>query len=123
MNIPITCPAFAAGRPIPEKYTCDGLDVSPPLAWTNAPAGTKSFALIADDPDAPGGIWVHWVIYNLSPAATALAENTPRRHNFPMVRNRGSMISARPVTADPARPLAGCIATFSTFTRWTRHLI
>ncbi len=83
MNIPITCPAFAAGRPIPEKYTCDGPDVSPPLAWTNAPAGTKSFALIADDPDAPGGIWVHWVVYNLPPTLTALAENTPPSPQLP----------------------------------------
>ena len=75
MNIQITSPAFAAGQPIPEKYTCDGLDVSPPLQWTNAPAGTKSFALIADDPDAPMGTWVHWVLYNLPAGTTSLAEN------------------------------------------------
>ncbi|HUB88025.1 MAG TPA: YbhB/YbcL family Raf kinase inhibitor-like protein, partial [Verrucomicrobiae bacterium] len=72
MNIQITSAAFADGQPIPAKYTADGSDISPPLAWTNAPAGTKSFALIVDDPDAPAGTWVHWVIYNLPPTATML---------------------------------------------------
>jgi len=83
MNIQITSPAFAAGQPIPEKYTCDGLDVSPPLQWTNAPAGTKSFALIADDPDAPMGTWVHWVLYNLPAGTTSLAENSPKLPELP----------------------------------------
>ncbi len=86
MSIQITSTAFAEGQPIPDKYTCAGLNVSPPLQWANAPAGIKSFALIADDPDAPMGTWAHWVIYNLPPATAALAENTPpvagtsRRH-------------------------------------------
>lgn len=83
MNLRITCTAFAEGQPIPDKYTCAGPDVSPPLAWSGAPAGTKNFALIADDPDAPMGTWVHWVIYNLPPTATALAENTPPAKEFP----------------------------------------
>jgi Raf kinase inhibitor-like YbhB/YbcL family protein len=83
MNIQITSPAFAEGQPIPEKYTCAGPDVSPPLQWANAPTGVKSFALIADDPDAPGGTWVHWVIYNLPPATTALAESTPQLPELP----------------------------------------
>ena len=77
MNIQITSTAFADGQPIPVKYTCAGPNVSPPLQWANAPAGTKSFALIADDPDAPMGTWVHWVIYDLPPATTSLAENLP----------------------------------------------
>src|SRR5208282_4934358 len=72
MSIQITSAAFADGQPIPAKYTCDGNDVSPPLAWTNAPANTKSFALIADDPDAPVGTWVHWVAYDLPAATVAL---------------------------------------------------
>ncbi len=76
MKIQLTSAAFADGQPIPVKYTADALDISPPLAWTNAPAGTKSFALIADDPDAPAGDWTHWVIYDLPPASTALAEDT-----------------------------------------------
>jgi hypothetical protein len=74
-KIQITSDVFADGQPIPAKYTCDGQGVSLPLTWTNAPADAKSFVLIADDPDAPGGAWVHWVIYNLPPTATSLAEN------------------------------------------------
>jgi Raf kinase inhibitor-like YbhB/YbcL family protein len=57
--------AFENGQPIPKRHTGDGDDVSPPLAWTEPPAGTKSFALICDDPDAPRGVWVHWVLFNL----------------------------------------------------------
>jgi Raf kinase inhibitor-like YbhB/YbcL family protein len=75
MKIQLTSAAFANGRPIPAKYTGDALDISPPLAWTNKPPGTKSFALIADDPDAPVGTWVHWVIYDLPPTTTKLAED------------------------------------------------
>jgi len=70
----VTSTAFAEGAAIPTRFTCDGPDVSPPLAWSGAPASTKTFALIMDDPDAPGGTWVHWVLYNLPPAATALRE-------------------------------------------------
>ena len=66
--------AFGNGATIPEKYTCDGPDVSPAFAWTGAPPNAKTFALIADDPDAPGGVWVHWVLYNLPAKATALPE-------------------------------------------------
>jgi len=76
VKIQLTSAAFADGQPIPVKYTGDALDISPPLAWTNAPAGTKSFALITDDPDAPAGTWTHWVIYDLPPTATALPEDT-----------------------------------------------
>ncbi len=83
MNIQITSTAFANGQPIPAKYTCEGQDVSPPLQWTNAPSNTKSFALIADDPDAPVRTWVHWVLYNLPATATELAENTPRLAELP----------------------------------------
>jgi Raf kinase inhibitor-like YbhB/YbcL family protein len=83
MNIQLTSAAFAGGQTIPQKYTGDGSDVSPPLAWTGAPADAKSFALIADDPDAPAGTWVHWVIYDLPPGATTLAEGTPKRDALP----------------------------------------
>lgn len=75
--------AFKNGEDIPRKYTCDGTDLSPPLRWENAPAGTKGFALIVDDPDAPVGTWVHWVIYDL-PAGTAdLAEGAPAAETLP----------------------------------------
>src|ERR1035438_9558792 len=75
VKIRLTSAAFADGQPIPVKYTADALDISPPLAWTNAPAGTKSFALIVVDPDAPSGDWTHWLIYDLPPTATSLAED------------------------------------------------
>jgi len=78
MNLPITSTAFNEGQPIPQKYTCQGSDISPPLVWTNAPANTKSFALIADDPDAPMGTWVHWVLYDLPPPTKALPEDVAK---------------------------------------------
>jgi Raf kinase inhibitor-like YbhB/YbcL family protein len=83
INMQITSAAFAEGQPVPDQYTCSGSDVSPPLRWTGAPAGVKSFAIITDDPDAPTGIWVHWVIYNLPPATTSLAENVPQLPELP----------------------------------------
>lgn len=73
----ITSPVFKEGKPIPPKYTCDGADISPPLAWSEIPAGTQSLALISDDPDAPRGTWVHWVLYNLPAHLFGLPENIP----------------------------------------------
>ena len=78
MALILTSGAFAAGGAIPAKYTCDGSDVSPALAWSGAPAGTAAFALIADDPDAPAGTWVHWVLFNLPGSLTALPEDVAK---------------------------------------------
>ena len=85
MDPPLTLSstAFAGGGPIPRQYTCEGSDLSPPLSWRDAPAGTKSFALIVDDPDAPDPaapkvVWVHWVVYNIPATATGLEENATR---------------------------------------------
>ena len=72
MAFELTSTAFVPGKAIPRKYTCDGEDISPPLAWSDPPAGTQSFALICDDPDAPGGTWDHWILYDLSPASRGL---------------------------------------------------
>lgn len=72
--------AFAESAPIPEQYTCEGDDVSPPLAWTGAPAGTKGFALICDDPDAPGRTWVHWVVWGIPPTSSTLPEGFDGAH-------------------------------------------
>ena len=69
--------AFRSGADIPRKHTCDGTDLSPPLMWENVPSATKSFALIADDPDAPVGTWVHWVIYDLPARSSELQEGMP----------------------------------------------
>ena len=78
MAFALTSSAFTEGTAIPAKYTCEGEDVSPPLAWSDAPAGTVSFALIVDDPDAPAGTWVHWVLYNLPATAGELPENVAK---------------------------------------------
>lgn len=79
MAMTITSSAFTHNGEIPKRYTCDGEDVSPPLTWSHLPEGTKSLALIVDDPDAPDPAapkmtWVHWVLYNLPPTADGLAE-------------------------------------------------
>ena len=66
--------AFVEGGAIPARYTCDGLNLSPQLAWSGAPAGAKSFVLIVDDPDAPGGTFVHWVFFDVSAKAESLPE-------------------------------------------------
>jgi hypothetical protein len=77
MSITIKSSAFSEGEPIPKKFTCDGEDISPELSWGGAPEGTKTFALINDDPDAPGKTWVHWVIFNIPGSITSLPENMP----------------------------------------------
>ena len=68
----LTSAAFAAGAPIPRVYTCDGRNVSPPLRWTDPPAGTRSFAILMDDPDAPGGTFTHWLGWNIPATARSL---------------------------------------------------
>ena len=82
--------AFKPGGMIPAKYTCDGADISPPLTWPDPPAGTKSFALIMDDPDAPVGTWVHWVIWNIPATARALEENVPKTASLPNAARQGT---------------------------------
>jgi Raf kinase inhibitor-like YbhB/YbcL family protein len=77
MKINVISSAFQEGGMIPKQYTCDDKDVSPPLAWDSVPEGTKSLALICDDPDAPMGTWVHWVLYDLPSIARELPENVP----------------------------------------------
>src|SRR5437016_12729624 len=75
MAFTLASAACREGAAIPAKYTCDGVDVSPALAWSGAPAGTRGFAFIVDDPDAPAGTWVHWVLYNLPAGVSELPEN------------------------------------------------
>jgi hypothetical protein len=77
MSIQLTSSAFGEGSPIPRRYTCDGEDVSPPLKWSGAPQDAKSLALICDDPDAPAGTWVHWVLYGIPPTVAELPEGVP----------------------------------------------
>jgi Raf kinase inhibitor-like YbhB/YbcL family protein len=80
MRIEIKSRVFENEGMIPRKYTCDGDDISPPLSWDSVPEETKSIAVICDDPDAPMGIWVHWVVYDILPGTRELKENiTPER--------------------------------------------
>lgn len=72
----LTSPAFTHNGAIPEKYTCDGANVSPALKWENIPSNTNSFALIVDDPDAPAKTWTHWIVFNIADTTQSLNENT-----------------------------------------------
>jgi len=77
MGIAITSTAFDEGGMIPREHTCDGRDISPPLAWAGVPEGAKSLAIICDDPDAPMGTWVHWVLFNIPTTASELSQGIP----------------------------------------------
>jgi Raf kinase inhibitor-like YbhB/YbcL family protein len=83
MAFEIKSSAFTQGDLIPDHYACDGPDQSVPLIWTDPPSGTKSYALIADDPDAPMGTWVHWVLYDLPSEARRLPEDVPKKEILP----------------------------------------
>jgi len=88
-HMELTSAAFSEGEPIPAKYTCDDKNVSPPLKWSGAPPGTKSLVLIADDPDAPGGTWVHWVLYNLPASINELKEDQAKSQYLPNAARQG----------------------------------
>jgi Raf kinase inhibitor-like YbhB/YbcL family protein len=75
-GLQITSPVFEKNGLIPEKYTCDGMDINPQILITNVPTNTKSMALIVDDPDAPAGTWVHWVVWNIDPHSYDIKENS-----------------------------------------------
>ncbi len=79
MSLSVSSSVFQEGNPIPAKYSCQGQDVSPPLGWDEPPAGTRSFALIVDDPDAPVGVFTHWVLFNLPADCRELPEAVPTR--------------------------------------------
>ncbi len=83
MALKIIINSFEEGKEIPRKFTCDGVDYSPAITWENLPAETKSIALIVDDPDAPVGDFVHWVIYNVGPKQGSLPENVQKTETLP----------------------------------------
>lgn len=83
MDIKISSPAFQDGEMIPKLYSCEDKNISPPVNWDNVPTGTMSIAIIMDDPDAPVGTWVHWVIYNISPDTLKLEQAVPAEKVLP----------------------------------------
>jgi Raf kinase inhibitor-like YbhB/YbcL family protein len=104
MAIEITSPAFKEGQPIPKKHTCEGPDLSPALEWTGIPEGAKSLALICDDPDAPMGTWVHWVLFDLPPDAKGLAENVAKKPVLENGARQGVSDFKRPGYGGPCPP-------------------
>lgn len=89
MNLNIKSPSFSQGQPIPTKHTCDAEDISPALQWNEVPEVAKSIALICDDPDAPMGTWVHWVLYDLPATETSLTENVEKKEELPNGAKQG----------------------------------
>jgi len=82
MAMTVSSAAFEEGEMIPRQYTCDGPNISPPLVWSGTPEGTASLALICDDPDAPAGTWVHWVLYNIPADTTGVGERIPAEESL-----------------------------------------
>src|SRR5712675_42953 len=89
MTLKVTSSAFESGQGIPVRFTSEGADSSPPLQWTGVPADAKSLALIVDDPDAPVGTWVHWVLYDLPASARKLAEGVAKQEQLPSGARQG----------------------------------
>ena len=121
MTFTLTSPVFQAGGEIPARYTCEGNDTSPPLAWSAPPVGTRSLALIVDDPDAPDPkapktTWVHWVVYNLPPGAGSLAADAARA-GTPAGARQGLNDWKRPATVGVRQ--SGDIVTSTNSMPWT----
>jgi Raf kinase inhibitor-like YbhB/YbcL family protein len=109
MALRLTSSAFAAGGEIPARHTCDGEDVSPPLAWVDPPQGTKSFALVVDDPDAPDPkaprtVWVHWVVYDLPADARSLREAVRKGADLPKGARMGKNDWGKAAWGGPCPP-------------------
>jgi hypothetical protein len=96
--------AFEAGGLIPKPYTCDGQDASPPLSWSDVPNGAKSLALIADDPDAPMGTWVHWVAWNIPATVRVLEAHVPKQDSLPNGMKQGTSDFRRVGYGGPCPP-------------------
>lgn len=103
-TIRVMSSAFEEGGMIPPQYACDGQDISPPLSWESVPEGTRSIALIADDPDAPRGTFVHWVLYDLPANTRELPENTPRDKTLPNGAKQGVNSTGRTGYMGPCPP-------------------
>jgi len=124
MAMTLNSPAFQQNGHIPSKYTCEGEDVSPPLAWEGVPEAAKSLVLIVDDPDAPDPkapkmVWVHWVVYNIPPDTKTLPENA---HKARLPQDSGSMISKKRGMAARVRRSAGTVTSIS-YAHWISRSI
>ncbi len=86
MTFQLTSTGFSGGQRIPKRYTCEGEDLSPPLAWTDAPSAVRSFMLVCDDPDAPAGTWHHWALFDVPATATELNEGLSRDAHIDKMR-------------------------------------
>jgi Raf kinase inhibitor-like YbhB/YbcL family protein len=104
MKIELSCPAFQTGAAIPKLYTADGADKSPPLRWAEPPKGTQSIALICDDPDAPAGVWVHWVLWNLPAQSRELTEGVPTVETLASGARQGTNDFGKTGYGGPAPP-------------------
>ena len=96
--------AFQANAAIPSQHTCDGQDTSPPLEWSGEPQGTKAFALVVHDPDAPAGDWLHWVAWNIPASAHALPANVAKKGSLPDGMQQGQTDFHKPGYGGPCPP-------------------
>jgi Raf kinase inhibitor-like YbhB/YbcL family protein len=103
-QIQLTSAAFAYGEKIPVRFTCEGDDVSPPLTWSGAPVEARSYALICEDPDAPRGTWVHWVLFNLPGEAVELTQAVPTLPETPSGARHGRNTAGDMAYAGPCPP-------------------
>lgn len=103
-SLAVQSPAFDAGAPIPPEFTCEGADRSPPLHWDPGPPDTAAYAIVVDDPDAPGGIFVHWTIWNLPPSTTSLPADASRSAALPPAVREGRNDFGRPGWGGPCPP-------------------
>jgi Raf kinase inhibitor-like YbhB/YbcL family protein len=87
--VQLNTPAFKPGSDIPDEFTCDGSNISPALSWSAPPEGTQSFALVVEDPDAPGRTWIHWVLYDLRPTERGLPEGVEPKGTLPSGARQG----------------------------------
>ena len=121
MALQITSTAFSEGGMIPKPYTCDGTDVSPDLSWTGVPEDTKSLALICDDPDAPVGNWVHWVLFNIPAGESGILSEVAPEATLPNGAKHGTNDFRRLGYGGPCPPeeLTGIFLSFLPLTRFS----
>ena len=105
MAIEIESSAFMQGATIPEMYTCDGKDVSPPIKWGEGPGNVRAWALIVDDPDAPSKTWVHWVLFNIPGSTRSLSASVPTTGDLPEGGRQGKNDFGKPGYGGPCPPV------------------